>query len=587
MKKYALLGVVLLMIAITLVGCGASQVSKVNVEETGSAYVISFQYVKGTRVAQLPQTATISVEMVDGDGVRYRKHFYVNDLTYNEDTGFYTLSILYTDVPSGFYETGTVKVVVDIPDSKFVVEKHVFLPVVKPTALNIDKLYTTDKEYVITLSARRDGKDAAFGKETKVYIGDMSGRTLYLHNFDTEGKKGSLTFKIPVGEVKDSYTRHVLVKAKLVSFNLSTQRNIKAHKWLKPSSVKVSFQKDGTYYNVLVCPKVDDRYVPVEGNIYVSVKAGIYDVISKTFSVSYKDFKGGCYPIYLPKTPYSPDGKLYASVKVSFDGNTLSGGGSVSGLPVAYVPDKFSISTSSSGSYLDVKVCPTYKGKVVPIHGKLILSLYDGKKMLWKKEEDVSTAGQTSGLCFTYQVAKDKVGPTSGGKAKMYLSFKPALGKYIKASYKISGFYKKVYLVGYYYASSLYARMRVVATDAKFIRDKYDKDKYYFGVYVTITNIGSESAYVFRSSFDAIDSMGNIYDGSYVGVKYEFDSGYIYPGHSRRGWIFFEVPDGVDISKVKYVKMGFNNALDKWKTLFTVPVYQYMFPSVSEDYKGT
>jgi hypothetical protein len=100
---------------------------------------------------------------------------------------------------------------------------------------------------------------------------------------------------------------------------------------------------------------------------------------------------------------------------------------------------------------------------------------------------------------------------------------------------------------------------------------------------VTITNIGYKAAYVPRYTFNAIDSLGDILDSTYVGVSGEYDGGNIYPGYSRRGWIYFEIPDGIDITKIRYVKIGFRNIGDEWNTLVTIPVYDYMFQE-SQDY---
>lgn len=568
--------VVILLVMLGFVACNSGpRVSNIEVDELANRVFVSFNYSGDT-------DGNVDIVISDKDGVRMKRTVSLRDIRSDEKHRF-TIVFDKDEMGYGFYHTGTIAIIIKKGDKKYQAYSTISLPVKVPEDFSIVSAYIQDSYYVVRIRAKTsDGEDAVLGKGLKIYIGDMSGRQLYLRTFDVFKRMGQYQVKIPVSQMKKSYTRDVVIKAKLIDYNESDYVQRRAIVYEPISKLSVSSSGSIGRFNVHICPMVREKKVPVVGKIHVSITDGDYKLFSKTLNVSYKDFDGGCYVYYLPEeVKYSPTGKADIHITLEYEKGKISSNAHLSGLKVAEIPDDVKILFDKDQSGVDIKVCAYKQSQKINYIGKVILSIYDGKHQIFKDTFEVD--GKP---CISKYFSYKTLGPTSGGKAKVYVTLQPKFGKSLKSSSTLSGLMVKIYKVGYYYAGKLTARMKVVVSDAKFIRDKYDKQKYYFGIYVTITNIGSEAAYVWAHDFDAIDSLGDILDSDYVGVSGEYDGGNIYPGYSRRGWMFFKIPDGVDITKVRYVKIGFRNIWDEWNTLVTIPVYEYMFPS-SDAYTGT
>ncbi|GEM_PF-6412011 len=564
----------LLVVAVLFVSCGSPKVENVSVRWNDNNLIVSFQY-------DGDKDASAEIIVSDADGVRVRKTVSLSsilDNNENKHAKLYVVSIPKKDVGYGFYDTGTVTVVVKQGDKQFEGMAKVSLPMKTPDEFSIVSAYVKDDAYVVRVRAETaSGEDAVLGKSLKVYVGDMSGRQLFLGTFNVFKKQGGYQFTISASQMQKSYTKDVLIKAKLEDFDKSSSVYRKAIARFPVDKVDIVYDKNNSR-TVKICPVVAGKHVPFDGNLSVVFKERGVEIYSHTLYVNYDDFHNGCFSYSIPdEVRYSPTGEADIIIFLSDKDYMATGKSRISGLEIIEVPDKIKVSYKKQDDGVNVEVC-MYKGeKKVPYVGDIIVSLYDGKTQLDKYTETVR--GES---CITKIYRFKKIGPTTGGKATLYVSAKPMFGKSLKATTKISGFPPRIYKVGTYYVGSSFSKMKVVATNAKFFQTR--NGNYYFAIYVTITNVGYSAAYVSQFTFDGIDSLGNIYDSTTVFDKYEFNSGTIYPGYSRSGWMVYRVPPGVDINRVKYVNIGFENTHGKWYTLFRIPIYDYMIPEDESDY---
>jgi len=521
---------------------------------------------------------TVNIKVFDADGVRYDRLYKIGEIQ-EEGNGNCRIVLGKEDLGDGFYPTGTLTVTA-FRDSKAFgsLSASVSLPMTIPDSVRIEKAYRNGNQYVLVVRAEKDGKSAVFGHTLRIYVGDMSGRQLYLRDVDVFHKRGSVKISIPLSDMRIPYTAHILLKVKLLDFGISDQVVRKAWDRAPLSAVGIKVTKDR---RVKVCPKVVDKCVPIVGSVEVNVKDSGYLLWSIRRAVKYEDFSRGWVDIgSVSDVKFSTTGYADIIAKVKDSKYEVTGTARLTGLIKYSPPTDMTVSYKNGKSSIDLKVCFYRNNKPTKFYGRIDLSIYDGKTAVYNNYYTVR--GDT---CLEKELKYSWIGPTTWGRATLNVTAKPVVGKPLKASKRLSGLWAKVYAVGEYIAGLSWtdaALMKFYVTDAKFIKRG---ERYYFGIFVTIYNKRGGTPYVSAYDFNAIDSLGNIYDATYLGETGEFNSGRIYAGHSRKGWIFFKIPVGTNIYEIKYVKIGFENVWGEWYTLVTIKVYPYMYKEISS-YSG-